>query len=69
MNPSEKHFQANRVLNSKCHYEVLGISRGANKKEIRKAFREMALQYHPDKNELPRFQYLMKRLKMSFIKL
>jgi DnaJ-class molecular chaperone len=50
MNPSEKSSQANRLLNSTCHYEVLGVNKDANKKEIRKAFREMALKYHPDKN-------------------
>lgn len=39
MNPSDKSAQANRLLNSKCHYEVLGVNSTANKREIRKAFR------------------------------
>ena len=34
----------------KDYYKILGVSEDASEEEIRKSFRKMAFQYHPDKN-------------------
>jgi molecular chaperone DnaJ len=38
-------------LAKKDYYELLGLQRGASEDDIKKAFRKMALQYHPDRNK------------------
>src|SRR5690606_19188720 len=32
------------------YYEVLGLAKGASKDEIKKAYRKLAMQHHPDRN-------------------
>ena len=32
------------------YYEVLGLSKGAEDKEIKRAYRKLAKKYHPDTN-------------------
>jgi DnaJ family protein B protein 9 len=41
------------LVTAKDYYKILGIDKTATEKEVKKAFRELAKQLHPDKNDSP----------------
>ena len=47
------------------HYEALGVPRSADDDQIKKAYRKLALKFHPDKNSAPSSEKAFKALNQA----
>ena len=50
----------------KDYYSILGVSKTASDDEIKKAYRKMALKYHPDKNKSPGAEDKFKEVSQAY---
>jgi hypothetical protein len=50
----------------KDFYAILGVSPSASESEIKKAFRRLAVQYHPDKNPLAEAKHLFQEINEAY---
>jgi molecular chaperone DnaJ len=53
--PGETHVRDGAVIGSpkRDYYEVLGLERDATQEQIKQAYRQLALEWHPDRNTAP----------------
>ncbi|GGD71637.1 molecular chaperone DnaJ [Paenibacillus nasutitermitis] len=54
------------MASKRDYYEVLGVDKNAGEEEIKKAYRKMARQYHPDVNKDPDAENKFKEMKEAY---
>lgn len=55
-----------RLIKLKDYYEILGIPKTALEEEIRKAYKKLAIKFHPDKNKAKNAEEAFKKINQAF---
>ena len=50
----------------KDYYEILGVSKTADEREIKKAYKRLAMKYHPDRNQEQDAEIKFKEVKEAY---
>lgn len=53
-------------MRRKDYYKILGVDRNATQEEIKRAFRRLALKYHPDRNKSPDAEEKFKEISEAY---
>ena len=54
------------MSNKRDYYEVLDVQKDASKQDIKKAYRKLALKYHPDRNKAPEAEEKFKEISEAY---
>jgi len=54
------------VIAKSDYYDILGLTRGASEDEIKRAYKKLALKFHPDKNRAPNATDAFKKISTAF---
>ena len=54
-------------MSKRDYYEILGVSKDADEKQLKSAYRKLAMKYHPDQNAgNPEAEEKFKKINMAY---
>ncbi|CAD5114925.1 unnamed protein product [Dimorphilus gyrociliatus] len=63
---ADQHSGVKKILKAKDYYEILNVKRDCAEEDIKKAYRKLALKFHPDKNKAPGAADAFKKIGNAF---
>ena len=62
----KRHYHTSKAVRGDDYYALLGVDRNASKDDIKKAYRKLAMTYHPDRNPDPAAQEKFKKISAAY---
>lgn len=63
---NDNDIECKKIIERKDYYEILGLKNNASEDEIRKAYKKLAIKFHPDKNKSNYAEEAFKKISHSF---
>ena len=58
--------ECRKIIEKKDYYDILGIEKNADEAQIKKAYRKLAIKFHPDKNKAKNAEEAFKKVNQAF---
>ena len=58
--------ECRKIIDKKDYYDILGIEKTADETQIKKAYRKLAIKFHPDKNKAKSAEEAFKKVNQAF---
>ena len=55
-----------KIINNKDYYDILGITKQTSNDDIKKAYKKLAIKFHPDKNKSPKAEEAFKKIATAY---
>ena len=62
----DKERECKIILEKKDYYDILGIEKTADEAQIKRAYRKLAIKFHPDKNKAKSAEEAFKKINQAF---
>ncbi len=62
----ERDRECEKIINKKDYYEILGVNKNSSEDDIRRAYKKLAVKFHPDKNSSKHSADAFKKVSHAF---